>query len=220
MIRYDGMKIIGITGQKGGSGKTTLTVNLASWYAGQGLRTTVLDRDPQGAVVRWNKRGDGLPFAIYADLKAQLGAVLEARDKAGDDIAIIDTAPSIGGAFREVPLYADVIVLPSTPNGPDVEALNTSFEILTVELHHKQVGAVLTQVFKTYNITRDAVTALRALHIPLLAQIGHRTIYQTTGTDGENVLGGGHSQAAEEIGALAETLLALVKLKLSVKVTG
>ena len=64
MIRYDGMKIIGITGQKGGSGKTTLTVNLASWYAGQGLRTTVLDRDPQGAVVRWNKRGDGLPFAI------------------------------------------------------------------------------------------------------------------------------------------------------------
>ncbi len=214
------MKIIAITGQKGGSGKTTLTVNLAAWYAGQGLRAAVLDRDPQGAVVRWNKRGNGLPFAIYADLKAQLGAVLEARDRAGDDIAIIDTAPSIGGAFREVPQYADVIVLPSTPSGPDVEALNTSFEILTGEFHHKQVGTVLTQVFKNYNITKDAVTALEALHIPLFAQIGHRTVYQTTGTDGETVFDNGHPLAVEEVGKLSEKLLSIIKLKLPEKVRG
>ncbi len=211
------MKVIAITGQKGGSGKTTLAVNLAAWYADRGLQTSVLDRDPQGAVMRWSKRGNGLPFAIYADLKAQLGAVLEARDRAGDDIAIIDTAPSIGGAFREVPQYADVIVLPSTPSGPDVEALNTSFEILTGEFHHKQVGAVLTQVFKNYNITKDAVSALEALGVPLFAQIGHRTGYQITGTDGDTVFGGGHAQAEEEMGELAETILSIIKVKLPTK---
>jgi chromosome partitioning protein len=207
------MKVIGITGQKGGSGKTTLAVNLAAWYTNHGFQTAVLDRDPQGAVERWNKRGNGLSFKVYADLKAQLGAVLEARDKAGDDLAIIDTAPSIGGAFREVPHYSDVIVLPSTPSGPDVEALNTSFEILTGEFHHKQVGAVLTQVFKNYNITRDAIAALETLGIPLFAQIGHRTGYQITGTDGNTVFGGGYTQAEEEIAELAESLLSMINMK-------
>lgn len=211
------MKVIAITGQKGGTGKTTLAINLAAWYTKRGLQTAVLDRDPQGAVVRWNKRGNGFPFTIYGDLKARLGAVLEARGRAGDDIAIIDTAPSIGGAFREAPRYADVIVLPATPSGPDVETLNTSYEILTGEFGHEQVGAVLTQVFKNYNITRDAVAALELLGIPLFGRIGHRTVYQITGTDGESVFSRGHAQAEEEIAALGEKLLEIINVKGSMK---
>jgi hypothetical protein len=39
----------------------------------------VLDRDPQGAVLRWHNRGNGLCFNIHGDLKAQLGAAIDAR---------------------------------------------------------------------------------------------------------------------------------------------
>lgn len=207
------MKVIGITGQKGGSGKTTLSVNLAAWFMRKGFQTSILDRDPQAAVIHWHERGDGLPFHIHSDLKAPLGSALAARKRAGDDIAIVDTAPSIGGAFREIPGVADLIILPSTPSGPDIDALYTSYEILTEEFHYKHVVAVLTQAFPHYKITKDAVQGLKDLGIPLYARIGHRTIYQVSGTEGTTVLDAQQEQAIKEIEALGKKILSLINLK-------
>ena len=207
------MKVIGITGQKGGSGKTTLTVNLAVWLTKKGFKVSVLDRDPQAAVSHWHDRGEGLPFAIHSDLEAKLGSAIATRKRAGDDIVIVDTAPSIGGAFTEIPLYADLILLPSTPSGTDVDALYTSFEQMKEKYHHENVGAVLTQVFTAYKITKEAIKGLKDLGIPLHAQIGHRVVYQTTGTNGNTVFSVGHPKATKEIEQLGKKILSLTNLK-------
>ena len=70
------------------------------------------------------------------------------------------------------------------------------------------------------NITKDAVAALEALGIPLFAQVGHRTGYQITGTDGDTIFGGSHSQAEEEVGELAKNILSIIKVKLPARQGG
>ena len=212
------MKIIGLTGQKGGTGKSTLAINLAAWFAGRGFATSVLDRDAQGAVKRSSSRGDDtLPFAVHADIRVQLGNVISARRRQGDDIVIIDTAPSIGGAFREVPKFADLILLPTRPAPKDVDSLYTAYGILTgQEFERKKVYAVLTQVFRNFKITKETIEALDALGLPYLAtQIMHRTIYQTTDIEGQTVFSVAKNQAAEEIDALGKEIAKLLDIKLT-----
>jgi chromosome partitioning protein len=47
------MLTILVINSKGGSGKTTLTTNLASYYASKKTRTTIMDYDPQGSSMQW-----------------------------------------------------------------------------------------------------------------------------------------------------------------------
>ena len=109
-----------------------------------------------------------------------------------------------------------MILLPSTPSGPDVESLQNSYQMLTSEdskFHHKNVGAVLTQVFTNYRITKEALEGLKELRIPLLAQVGHRTVYQIVATDGTTVFDAGDKKAIREIEALGKIILSSLKLK-------
>ena len=73
------MHKIVIINSKGGSGKTTVSVNLAAALAASGERTALLDLDPQGSSMRWLKqRSEELPpitgIAGFAAILISLGA--------------------------------------------------------------------------------------------------------------------------------------------------
>src|SRR4026207_168749 len=56
------MQKIVLLNPKGGSGKTTIAVNLVSYFAVCGLKPTLLDLDAQGSSTRWlSKRAKGQP---------------------------------------------------------------------------------------------------------------------------------------------------------------
>src|SRR5688572_32259461 len=56
------MQKIVILNPKGGSGKTTIALNLASYFAVCGLKPTLMDLDAQGSSTRWlGKRAKGQP---------------------------------------------------------------------------------------------------------------------------------------------------------------
>jgi chromosome partitioning protein len=50
------MQRIVVLNPKGGSGKTTIATNLASYFATRGQRPVLMDFDPQGSSVRWAKK--------------------------------------------------------------------------------------------------------------------------------------------------------------------
>jgi chromosome partitioning protein len=54
--------IVGILNQKGGVGKTTLSVNLAAFYAKQDRRVLLVDADPQGSAMAWSAARDLPPL--------------------------------------------------------------------------------------------------------------------------------------------------------------
>lgn len=130
------MPIIAIANQKGGCGKTTLTMSLAGVLATEaGLSVTVIDADPQASAQRWAMRAGeaGTPFEIithpHEDVHRKAREIMA---KGNVDVLLIDCPPGAGGnalgrdnrtaISRMALLAADVILVPVRPSTLDYDA--------------------------------------------------------------------------------------------------
>jgi hypothetical protein len=108
------MRVLALSSQKGGSGKTTLSGHLAvqAQLAGYGP-VCLIDIDPQGSLADWwNERESEMP-AFAQTTVARLGADLEVLRQQGFRLAVIDTPPAITMAIPPGP--ARTTCAPSAP---------------------------------------------------------------------------------------------------------
>lgn len=120
------MKTIVIANQKGGSGKSTLTVHLvvAAEYAGD-CPAIITDTDPQGSAGDWcnQRKRAGIDTPRYAPIAlGELDDKLKALEAAGAEYLFIDTAPSVGAVNAELLAIADLILIPLNPTLVDLRA--------------------------------------------------------------------------------------------------
>ena len=119
-------RIITIAQQKGGSGKTTLAVNLATAFLAEGKSVGLLDTDPQGSLGKWfmkriETHGED-PSLLFSTATAW-GISYELRslcDKV--DVVIVDTPPKADSDLRPALRAADLILVPLSSSHVDIWA--------------------------------------------------------------------------------------------------
>lgn len=116
-----------IINPKGGSGKTTVTINLASYFAAHNVPTTVMDFDPQGSSMNW--------VALRSPHAAKIHAANAARAKGTrlrsmamyvppetEQLIIDAPAGATGVALQEMLERAQCIIVPVPPSAIDIHA--------------------------------------------------------------------------------------------------
>jgi len=126
------VKVIAVIGQKGGSGKTTLTENLAVEASAKRKTVAIIDLDSQPSAASWSDRRQRESPVVVSDQVARLGKVLSAARDQGTDLAVIDTPPRMAEATIEAARAANLILIPLRPLINDVETLPALAKILQV----------------------------------------------------------------------------------------
>lgn len=129
-------RIITIAQQKGGSGKTTLAVNLGVGFAAQGASVALLDTDPQGSLGRWfmtrrDRLGDpGLEFSTASAWG--VGYESEKLRKL-HDLVIVDTPPKVDADLRPALREADLVLVPVASSHVDLWAVDGVLDLVARE---------------------------------------------------------------------------------------
>ncbi|MEO1132798.1 MAG: ParA family protein [Cyanobacteria bacterium J06639_1] len=128
------MKFLTITGFKGGVGKTTTAIHLATFFSDRG-KTLLVDGDPNRSSISWANRGS-LPFTVGDERKAM-------RIVEGMDYVVFDTpARPDSDDLKELAEGCDLLILPTAPDVLSLEAMLQTAE----QLGHNVYRALLTIV--------------------------------------------------------------------------
>ena len=165
---------------KGGVGKTTIATQLAANAALSGLRTVLVDADPQGSATRWCERRAGLASAVLP----LDGTRKSWRKRVPEDTQrIIVDAPagSMADNLGEVLEIADAVIVPVQPSALDIEASVRFLESLgrhpRVRKGKLRVGLVGNRLKPNTNASQQAMEVLRAWPFPLVAQLRDSQAY-------------------------------------------
>jgi len=108
--------IISFLNQKGGVGKTTLSVNVAACLARQGHRVLLIDADKQGSATTWASLRQDAPFQVVSMARANMAR--DAMKLAADYThAVIDGPPHAEEIARSCIVASDFVALPIEPSG-------------------------------------------------------------------------------------------------------
>ena len=128
-------KVIAILNQKGGVGKTTLAVHIATALARSKRTVLLLDADPQASALDWAAARHGEPlFPVVGLPKNSIHKELPAL--AGNfDFVIIDGPPRVYNVAQSAIMASDLVLVPVQPSPYDVWAAK---EI--IDLMHEATG--------------------------------------------------------------------------------
>jgi chromosome partitioning protein len=125
------MQTFALVCQKGGAGKTTLAIHLAAEAAAHGMRTLLLDLDPQASAARWaDRRQPGsLDVDVAVDSAARLETALRQAEREAYNVVLLDTAPHADQAALRVARLSDLVLVPVRCSILDLDAVGTSLDL-------------------------------------------------------------------------------------------
>jgi chromosome partitioning protein len=206
-------RIVALTSQKGGSGKTTVAMQLAAGLARRGLHVSVADLDPQESASRWSESAaSDAPFPA---------AVVRPQGTAGDmkrelrplartcDVLILDCPPSIENPFTLAALdLARLAIVPVVPSPTDLWSTR-AIERLILD-RGKLSGALLPNRVTRTALCDDVLEVMQDFELPILdAALSQRSAYAMSAVRGSSVFALGRSALAarEEVERLVAAVL-------------
>ncbi|MGD9649904.1 MAG: ParA family partition ATPase [Dongiaceae bacterium] len=203
---------ITVAQQKGGSGKTTVALQLAAAWDKQGYKVGIIDIDPQGSAGAWaHKRAQEMgenytgPEVISITGWRMVGEL--SRLKNSFDIIVVDTPPRAESEVRIAVRSSDLVVIPLQPSPMDVWATRPTLEFC---LREKVLPFL---VFNRYSDRTNLAQEMKEAAYDLGAEIANTTLGSRVGLAASLAAGksivemAASSPAAEEIEALAKEVL-------------
>ncbi len=191
------MRVIAVTSQKGGSGKTTLSGHLAVEAARAGVGPVALiDADPQGSLTAWwNEREAEAPLFAQAQL-ATLEQDLQVLRQQGVRLVFIDTPPAITRSIQMVVQKSDLVLIPTRPSPHDLRAAGATVDL--VERLGKPLVFIVNGATVRARLTGEAAIALSQHGTVAPVVIHNRQDFAASMIDGRTVMEaneGGRSSA-------------------------
>ena len=202
------MLTILIINSKGGSGKTTLSTNLASYYSSRKLRTTLMDYDPQGSCLQWLKVRPGHIGNIHgANAAPPKGATtlhnLQKWVPVGTEVLVIDAPSGVKGLLlQEMVRRSNYIVVPVVPSAIDIHAtaefIGELFTIGGAARARTKVAMVANRMRRSSPARESLERFLSSLKLPVLTSISDSDNYLRAAEKGLGVFEMDEAETFEE----------------------
>ena len=199
--------VVTVAQQKGGAGKTTLVIQLATALTGMGRKVALVDIDPQGSLTGWmrlrehrQREAPALRFSMIGGWR--LGVELDRlRREAG--VILVDTPPHTDADAKGAIRAADLVLVPCQPSPLDVWASKGTVDQAAKE--RRRTALVLNRVPPRGRSVEEARAAIAELGVEALAsELGNRQAFLASVAQELGVLESEpRSVAADEARALA-----------------
>jgi chromosome partitioning protein len=174
------MQRIVVMNPKGGSGKTTIAVNLASYFASRQQRPVLMDFDPQGSSLRWVKKRQPsqAPIQAIAAFEKDGRTTRAFRLRVPDDCThvIVDTPAAVDSRqFPEVTRDAHKILVPVLPSDIDIHTCSKTIRdlllVAKIRREDDRIGVIANRIRRNTLTYQALIRFLQSLGIPIVATI-------------------------------------------------
>ena len=192
---------------KGGSGKTTVSTNLASYFAAREVPTAIMDYDPQGSSLNWVRLRPGHVAKIHgANAAPQRAGRLRSVDMhVPPDIRqlIIDAPAGTSGLLLQDMLgRAHCILIPVAPSAIDIHATANFIKDLLlsgrIRARNIRLGVVANRVRKSMPVYEPLERFLASLKMPLLARLADSDVFLGAAESGIGIFEMDYAACEEE----------------------
>jgi chromosome partitioning protein len=180
------MRTVLVINSKGGCGKTTVTMNLASYFAANKTKAAIMDYDPQGSSLQWLRiRPHHLARIHGANAAPQRGNLIRSLQMsvpADTDVLLIDApAGAKGLLLQEIVRKAEFVVVPVAPSSIDVHAtadfLRDLLLVGRVRARNTKVAVLANRVRTSMPVYEPLEKFLNSLGLPFLTRISDSDTY-------------------------------------------
>jgi chromosome partitioning protein len=202
--------IVSFLNQKGGVGKSTLSINVAACFAKGGRRVLLIDADKQGSASTWAGLREETPFQVVSLARANMAR--DALKMAADyDVAVIDGPPHAEEIARSCIAASDFVALPIEPSGLSTWASDLTVKQVREAQDFKpnlKCGFVVSRKIGNTVIGREIRAMAAETGIAILsAEIEQRVAFAESMTMGQTIFEwAGVGAAAREIEALVSEI--------------
>jgi chromosome partitioning protein len=215
-------KIILIANQKGGAGKTTVSMQLGGFLANVGFKTIIIDGDPQGTAIRWaNSAPDEYLFpATVVSLSAAGEKIHREIKNFVDDFhyIVIDSPPAAeSNIAQSALLVADLCIIPVLPSPPDIWATVAIKDAIgrALVINEALKSRILVNQLQSNSVLgNEVIKLLSTFDIPILeSTLGLRSAYKESAAYGQTVatLGSKAKKAIDEMNSFINEIQNILK---------